>query len=194
MTTRTYAYTFTAPGTLTAPGGRFFFVKSASAAVNISTRGSTTAPMVFTAVGAGLKFGPVAPELRWTYLDIESATPQVVEVIVSDDADVDVANTVNVAGSVMVTNVLGVGLNTPARIAVGTAETALAAANVSRRSITFQAMNANTAAVNVGTAGSVSATRGVELQPGSSAGFESSAAFVAWAASGSQQVQVIEEI
>jgi hypothetical protein len=195
MSTRTYTYTFTGNDTITAPGGRFFFIKSASALLNINTRGSTTAPIQFVGVGAGLKFGPVPLELAWRYLDVYSSTNQTIEIIVSDEAEVDVANTVNVAGNVTTTEMPCITIATPTRTSVGSgAQVLVVAANLNRRRVTFQAPQANTDIITMGPTGDCSATRGVEVPPGATFGpIPTLAAFYAIAVSGTQSLQVFEE-
>lgn len=194
MTTRTYTLSFSGAGTGVLPAGVFFYVKSATAALTIRTRGNTSAPIEFTNVGAGLKFGPVPESKRWTYLDVESALAQTVEVVVSDDAEVDIASTVNVAGNVTVSEVPCTALSTPARVPVSTAETLLIAANATRRRLTVQAPSTNTASVNIGPSSELSPTRGFELQPGQAVELLTTASVYAFAVSGTQDAQVLEEI
>jgi hypothetical protein len=194
MSTRTYSYSIGAGGTAVAPGGRFFYVKSATSSINISTRGTPSSPVDFIGVGAGLKFGPVEADKTWRFLDITSAVAQVVEIVISDDAEVDIASTVNVAGSVMVTDVPSTLVATPARIATNiTTDTVLAAANLTRRRVTIQNPSGNSDSVNVGPDGSLSTTRGVELEPGMSFEFATTAAISARAVTGTPSVQVLEE-
>lgn len=194
MSTRTITLSFTGAGTITAPGGRFFFIKSASSALAIRARGATAQPIAFDDVGAGLKFGPVPEELRWTYLDVTSTVAQVVTLIISDDAEVDVASTVNVAGQVSVMQQPSTTLSTPARIATNiTTDTLLSAANANRRSITIQNPAANVDTVNVGASGELATDRGFEVEPGTSVTFVTSAAIYARAVTNTPSVQVIEE-
>jgi|SRR5689334_9252101 len=195
MSTRTLSYTFAGGETLAAPGGRFFFVKAASGLLDIRTRGNTTAPIEFVGVGAGLKFGPVPIELAWRYLDITSASAQVVQIIISDDAEVDIASTVNVAGNVTTSEMPSSSVATPPRVSVGTSQTLLIAANINRKSVMVCAPQANTDSVNVGPAGSVGASQGLELQPGQTLGpIATTAALYGWAASGTQSVQTLEQV
>lgn len=193
MSTRTYTLSFSGAGTGVLPAGVFFYVKSASSALTIRTRGSTSAPIEFVDVGAGLKFGPVEPGKRWTYLDVTSAAAQTVVVIVSDDGEVDIASTVNVAGNVTVSEVPSSAIATPARVPVGAAEALLIAANASRRSLTIQLPTTATDSVNIGPSGGVAADRGLELQPGASITRPWNFAVYAFAVSGTQNVQVAEE-
>lgn len=165
MSTRTYTLTFSGAGTLTLPGGVFFYIKSASAALSITTRGSTTAPIEFTNVGAGLRFGPVPIDKRWTYLDVTSAGAQLVEAVVSDDAEVDIASTVNVAGNVTVQELPATAFSTPAASNVATATALTVAANAARKRIKVCNDPANAGTVYVQTVGA-GAGRGIPVQPG----------------------------
>lgn len=194
MTTRTYTLTFAGAGTGVLPAGVFFYVKTATAALTIRTRGSTSSPIEFADVGAGLKFGPVPAEKRWTYLDVESAVAQVVTVIVSDDAEVDIASTVNVAGNVQVSEVPSVTLATPARVSLNTAtDVPIVAASATRRRVTIQNPSTNTESVNVGPTGQLSTTRGLEIEPGTSFEFVTSAAIFGRSVTGTPSVQALEE-
>lgn len=167
MTTRTYTLTFTGAATLTAPSGVFFYIKSATSALTLRTRGSTTAPIEFSNVGAGLKFGPVAIEKRWTYLDVTSAIAQTVELVVSDDGEVDIASTVTVAGSVTVQELPSTAIATPARITRATGGASTIAANPARKRITIAnpSDNATPGLLYVQAVGA-GAGRGIPLDPG----------------------------
>lgn len=194
MSSRNYTLTFSSAGTLTAPGGRFFYLKAASAALTITARGATTQPIVLEDLAAGTKFGPVPLELRWTYLDVTSAVAQVVTIFVSDDAEVDIASTVNVAGNVTTSEMPSTTIATPARVSVGSgAEVLLIAQNLARKRLLVQAVDANTAIVTIGPTGGVSSTRGIELPAGASVPLPTLAAVYAIAVSGTQSVQVLEE-
>jgi hypothetical protein len=143
----------------------FFYIKQAVAALTIETEGVPRSPVRFDNVGAGLKYGPVPNEKRWTYLAITSSVAQVVEVIVSDDAEVDIASTVTVSGAVSVTEVPTTALSSPDDIAVAASASSDIAANGARRRITIGALSTNTDSLRVRTtAGTTNA--GVELQPG----------------------------
>jgi hypothetical protein len=194
MSSRNYTLTFSGAGTLTAPGGRFLYIKAASAELTITARGATTQPIVLEGIGAGTKFGPVPPELKWTYLDVTSAAPQVVTLFISDDAEVDIVSTVNVAGQVATVEMPSVTVATPARIATNTAtDTLIAAQNLSRRRITVQNPSSNVDSVTVGPTGSLSTTQGVEIEPGMSFQFVTFAALYARAVTNTPSVQVLEE-
>lgn len=165
MSTRTYTLSFLGASTLVLPGGVFFYVKSAAAALTIRTRGSTTSPIEFTNVGAGLRFGPVPADKRWTYLDVTSASVQSVEVVVSDDAEVDIASTVSVAGNVTTTELPASAVATPAANVIVTASALVIAANAARKRIKICSDPANTGNVYIQATGA-GAGRGIPLQPG----------------------------
>lgn len=167
MSTRTYTLSFLGASTLTLPGGVFFYVKSAAAALTIRTRGSTTSPIEFTNVGAGLRFGPVPADKRWTYLDVTSAVVQTVEVVVSDDAEVDIASTVSVAGNVTVSDLPATAATFFARTTLATATSADIAANAARRRITIYNWSAGGGSLTIRDTGATT-DAGAELQPGTS--------------------------
>lgn len=165
MSTRTYTLPFTAAGTIPLPSGVFFYVKSASAALTIRTRGSTSSPIEFTNVGAGLRFGPVSADKRWTYLDVTSAAVQTVEVVVSDDAEVDIASTVTVAGNVTVAELPATTVATPAANVIANGSFLAIAANASRKRIKICSDPNNLGNVYI-QAPSAGPNVGIPLQPG----------------------------
>lgn len=167
MSTRTYTLSFLGASTLALPGGVFFYVKSAAAALTIRTRGNTTAPIEFSNVGAGLRFGPVAIDKRWTYLDVTSANVQTVEVVVSDDAEVDIASTVSVAGNVTTSDLPSTAIATPARVTRATGGATTIVANPARRRITIAnpSDNATPGLLYLQAVGA-GAGRGIPLDPG----------------------------
>lgn len=167
MSTRTYSFTFAGAATLVAPGGVFFYIKSATAALTLRTRGSSSAPVEFTNVGAGLRFGPVPIDKRWTYLDLTSAVAQTVELVVSDDAEVDIASTVSVAGNVTVSDLPSTAIASPARVTRATGGASTIAANPARRRITIAnpSDNATPGLLYVQAVGA-GAGRGIPLDPG----------------------------
>lgn len=193
MSTRTYSYAIGAGETVVAPGGLFFYIKAATAALNITTRGNPTSPIEFVGVGAGLKFGPVGPDKAWRYLDMYSATAQTVVLILSDDAEVDIASTVTVAGNVTTSDLPSTSLASPAPDVIANASALVIAANLARRRLTIAALAANTGSVFVQSTGA-GAGRGVEIQPGMSYGLDSTAAIDVRNDSGaSQTVTRLEE-
>jgi hypothetical protein len=108
---------------------------------------------------------------------------------------VDVASTVNVAGSVTTVEQPASVIVMPARVSVASAGpvTNLLAANLARKSATIQAINANTDIVMIGTTG-VGLTAGLELQPGQPLVLRTTDAIYAYAATGTQIVQPVEEM
>jgi hypothetical protein len=168
MSTRTYTLNFTGAGTGTLPAGVFFKVMSAAANITIRTRGSTSSPIEFTDVGEGLKFGPVDESKRWTYLDVQSAVAQVVTVIVSDDGEVDVAGTGEIAGDVDVVELPASTIATPAADVIANGAALAVAANSARRRITICNLSSNLGSVFVQATGA-GAGRGIEVQPGMNA-------------------------
>jgi hypothetical protein len=189
--TRTYTVPFTAPGTAELPAGRMFFIKEASAVLAIEAD-APGAPTRFENVGAGLKYR-AEYDKRWRTLRITSAVVQTVELLISDESDVDFANTVNVAGSVITTEELATAGDTPARISVPAAQTLLVAAAPSRRRVILQAPTTNTESVNVGMIGQVSAVRGFELAPGQWREWLVNYALYGFAVSGNQDIQIEEQ-
>lgn len=194
MTTEVLQQTLQAGVQATFGRGRVWYIKSASAALTIRAEKLGTGARVwsFINVGAGFKFKAEDGSEGWDYLRITSATAQTIEIVIGDD-DVDVANAVSVTGIASTQENPTAALATPARVAVGTAEQLVIAANLSRRKLTLQAPTTNTDSVNIGPTGQVSAIRGLELAPGESLEFVTTAAVYGWAVSGSQDVQVLEE-
>lgn len=176
MGTRTYSLTFNAPATIELGAGRFFFIKSATAALTLETNGDKGSPVRFDNVGAGLKYK--APlELRWRTLRITSAAIQTVEIVLSDDAEVDIANTVTVSGSVTVQEQPSTTLTPGAKAALAAAASLDIAANAARRRISISNWASS------GGGGTVcvrdqaaTADAGVELQPGQTMEFQTVAA------------------
>lgn len=170
MSTRTYTVTFNAPGEATLPQGRFFYIKTAASALTIEARGRTSAPVRFDNVGAGLKFGPVQIDKAWNQLILTSAGIQTVEVIISDDSEVDIASTVTVSGSVTVQDQPSTTVATPAAVTVLNATAATIPANASRKRIRICADPENAGALDAGCiyvqAVGAGAGIGVPLSPG----------------------------
>jgi hypothetical protein len=167
MTTEVLNYSFNGTGTdtKTAPGGVFFYVLVASAALNIRTDGRTQTINKFIGVGAGFRFGPGDESQRWRYLRIDSATAQNITLIVGDDP-VEVANAVTIAGLVQVTQSPATGMQSVADVSVNAATQAPIAANLSRKSITIGNISTNAASFRIAEAAAAAANRGDEIQPG----------------------------
>lgn len=194
MSTRTYTLTFSGGETIPLPGGVFFLVTRASSALTIRTRGTPGSPLEFSSVGAGLSYGPVTFDKKWTYLDVTSAAAQVVEVIVSEEGEVKVGSVVSVSGSVETVAQPSTTLATPARIACGTgADVLLVAVNAARKLVRIQVPSTETRSIVTGPTGSLGASQGFEIQPGTNEPFSTTAAIYARGVGGSVNVQVFEE-
>lgn len=165
MSARNYVFTIGAGATVPLPAGRFFYVRTAAAAIDIVTQGNPGAPVSFIGVGAGAKFGPVAEGQGWRFLNVTSASAQNLEIIVSDDGNFEIASAVTITGAVTVAESPSGAVATPAAVAVVTATASTIAANLSRRRITICALSTNTGSMFVQAVGA-GAGRGVELQPG----------------------------
>lgn len=165
MTTEVLSYTISAGTTVRAPRGRLFFIKTAANPVSITASGRPGAPIKFSNVTAGLKYGPVDESEHWEYLEITSATTQTVELIIGDD-DVEVAGTVSIAGTVTVSDANST-VSTLADVTLAATTLGQAVAAGIRKSVTITALSTNAGSVRIGDT-FASATRGLELQPGQS--------------------------
>lgn len=137
MSARNFSQTLGAGETITLPGGRYFYIRTAAAALDITARGNAASPVQFIGIGAGSKFGPVAEGEGWRFLDIRSATAQNIEIIISDDGNFEVASTVTVSGSVTTAEAPSSAVATPARITRATGGATNIAANLSRKRLTI---------------------------------------------------------
>lgn len=165
MSTRIYTLTFTGAQTIEGlPQGRFFMVKSATAALTVECERSDAQPVVFANVGAGIQYNALDAG-KWQRMKVTSVVAQVVEIVISDEASVSFANTVSVAGGVTITETPSATLSTPAVDAVANTSALSIAANAARRRITICSNSANTGSVFIQAAGA-GANRGIELQPG----------------------------
>lgn len=193
MSTRTYSVVFNAAGSADLPAGRFFFVKSASAALSIETVGNPGAPVRFENVGAGLKFKAGA-EQRWKQLRITSAAVQTVEVVISEESEVDISSTVTVSGSVTVVAQPSTTIATPARVALSAAaDTLIVAANASRKRLRIQVPSTEVNSAVIGPTGSLGAAQGFEIQPGTNEPVDTLAAVYGRGVGAAVNVQVFEE-
>lgn len=177
MTTEVFSFSFDGTGTdtKTAPGGIFFYVVTAAAALTIRADGPANTVNKFIGVGSGFRFGPADDTQRWRYLRIDSATAQNVTLIVGDDA-VEIANAVTIAGLVQVVQAAATGMQSIADVSVNATTQAAIAANLNRRSITIGNISTNTASFRVAEAGAAAANRGDEIQPGMSITYFTTAA------------------
>lgn len=162
MTTEVLSYTISAGTTVRAPRGRLFFIKTAASPVSITASGRPGAPIKFSNVTAGLKYGPVDESEHWEYLEITSATTQTVELIIGDD-DVEVAGTVSVAGTVTVQdgNTTVVTISDVSCTAGATTQLLVG----TRKSATFTLSPNAIGSIRFGNS-LVTATSGLEIQPG----------------------------
>jgi formylmethanofuran dehydrogenase subunit D len=97
-------------------------------------------------------------------------------------------------GSVNSTVVPGSTLDCPVHVARTTGGTSTIAANLLRRAITIGSLSTNTGVIFAGESGSVDATHGVEIQPGTNFRFENTAAIDVFNGSGATQTfWILEE-
>lgn len=175
MSARNYAFSIGAGAQVRLPAGRYFFVRTASAAINVTTEGNPGSPLSFKGISGGTKFGPVDQGQGWTYLIIQSASAQNLEIVISDDGLFDVANTVTVSGAVTTTDQPSTAIATPAGIAVASGTAQTIAANLARRRITICNPSTATGSVFAQAVGA-GAGRGIEIQPGTAVEFRTTAA------------------
>lgn len=171
MSARTYVETFGAGETKRLPAGRYFYIKSATAALSIQTEGNPGSPVLFQGIGSNSEFGPVAEGQGWRFLAVTSAAAQVVEIVISDDGLFKVGNAVTVSGVAQV-------YVTPSDTMTDTADTTQAAgtetpiaANLLRRRITIGVPTTSQNSVRVSKSGGAD-DRGIEIQPGTFVAFE----------------------
>ncbi len=165
MSARNFTETFTAGERKRLPAGRFFYIRAAASSINIETAGNTGSPFTFVGIGAGSKFGPVAADQAWRYLDITSPLAQTVEIIISDDADFEVASAVTVAGNVNVSDASDTLTDTAGVACPTGATTLVAAANSLRRRVTVTCPATAGAPIYI-RAGAGGANNLLEIQPG----------------------------
>lgn len=103
MTTEVLQQALVANTPATFGQGRFFYLKTTTAPVTVtcSDNGSSAKRRRFVNVSAGTKFS-AEPGDGWDYLTVLSASAQATFEIVIGDDDVDMPNTVSVAGTVAV--------------------------------------------------------------------------------------------
>lgn len=176
MSARNYAFAIGAGAQVRLPAGRYFFVRTASAAINVTTEGNPGSPLSFKGISGGTKFGPVDVGQGWTYLIIESASAQNLEIVISDDGLFDVANTVTVSGAVNVTEQPSSAIASPAAVVRATGGADTIAANLSRRRISVCSLSTNIGSLFIQAVGA-GAGRGIELQPGVTLELKTTAAF-----------------
>jgi len=193
MSARNYVQTLGAGESINLPAGVFFMVRQAASALDIETQGNPGAPVRFTGIGAGSKFGPVSPGEGWKLLKVTSAAAQAIEIIISDDGLFDLANAVNVLGIASVSVAPASGITASgADVARASGGADSIAANLSRKSITIGALSTNTGSLRIQSPGA-GANRGRELQPGTTATYYNTAALDVRNDSGASQSYWIEE-
>ena len=137
MSTRVYTLNFTGAQTIEGlPQGRFFMIKSAAAALTVECERADSQPVVFANVGAGLQYNSLDAG-KWLRMKVTSQVAQTVEIVISDEAAVSFANTVNVAGAVQMIETPSAALATPARVTRATGGASTIAANPLRKRITI---------------------------------------------------------
>jgi len=176
MSARNYVQTLSAGETIRLPAGRYFYIRTASSALDITAEGNPGSPLRFIGVGAGTKFGPVAEGQDWKRLIVSSAAAQAIEIIISDDGLFDVASAVSVVGAVTIAEAPSSTIANTASVAPATGAASSIAANATRRRITLSSLSTNTGSVFVQATGA-GAGRGIELQPGMTVELRTTAAF-----------------
>ena len=176
MSARIFSQAIGAGATIRLPAGRYFYVKTAASALNLTTSGNTGSPATFENIGAGAKFGPVAEGQGWRFLDVFSAAAQNIEIAISDDGNFEIASAVTVAGLANVAVAPSATLADTVDNAQASATQTAIAANLSRRRITIGVLSTALNSVRVSQAGG--AARGEEIQPGMTRTFETTAALI----------------
>jgi hypothetical protein len=144
VSARNFAVTIQAGATVTLPAGRYFYIRTASAALDVVTEGNPGSPVRFDGISVGSKFGPVAEGDGWKLLRVTSAALQAVEIVISDDGNFEVSSNVTVSGSVTVNESPATAITNTAPVdAISGAETLLIAANASRRRVQIAADSRN---------------------------------------------------
>lgn len=175
MQTRTLILTFTGAGSQKLPGGRFLFIKSATSSLRITLTEDGGVQSVLDGVGAGARQRRLNAA-AWRFTEIESGAAQVVELILSEDAEFDVANTVSVSGAVNAILVPTTTLTDTADQAVTDGNEVAIAANPARRRIIIGVPAYSTNWVRVSKSGGTA--RGIEITPGQWVSFETVDALV----------------
>lgn len=193
MSARNYSQAIGAGESINLPAGVFFMIRTAASALDVETIGNAGAPVRFSGIGAGSRFGPVAPGEGWRLLRVTSAAAQNIEIIISDDGLFDLANAVTIVGAAPVSVTPNTGFTASgADVARATGGADSIAANLSRKSITIGALSTNTGSLRVQTPGA-GANRGRELQPGMTVTYNNTAALDIRNDSGASQTYWVEE-
>lgn len=153
MSTRTITVPFAGPGTRELPGGRFLYIRDATAALDIEIADANGTPNHIVGAGAGLKFKRL-DETAWRFTRLTSSGAQTVVLVLSDDAEVDIASTVTVSGAVTVEDIPASAVSDTAPVVRPDAsQGVLCAASPSRKRITVFADQANAGVCYARTAG-----------------------------------------
>lgn len=177
MSARSYIETFAANEYKKLPAGRYFYLKSLTAALTIVTEGNPGSPVKFENVGANSEFGPVAEGQGWRFLGVQNgASAQVVEIVISDDGLFKVGNAVTVSGVALVSVQPSAAIaDTPDAVLAPTDEDTIPA-NLLRKRVHIGVPSSSQNSVRVSFSGG--AARGWEIQPGMSQPFETTAALI----------------
>ena len=138
MTTEVLSQSLQAGVMATFGAGRVFYVKTASAALQIIAEriGTNASIRKFVNISAGMKFKAEVGD-GWTYLRVTSAVNQSVELIIGDD-DVEVSNAVSVTGTAVVQDAPCTAMTDTATVTCNNAAlTAVVPVNTSRRRVTL---------------------------------------------------------
>lgn len=165
MSSRLHVLTFTAGQTQILPQGRYWFIKSASVgALDIEMVKRSGQPNSVTNIGAGAKFNGLETD-RWYELRITSASIQVVEFYIGDDATLDFTNAVSIVGTAAFAEAPSTVLTSTSDVNINNATTNTASipANPLRKRVTVGALAANTGNIRL-----IDLTGNfyIELQPG----------------------------
>lgn len=175
MSARNYTQTLGAGDIIRLPAGVYFYIRTAASALDVSTEGNPGSPLRFTGIGAGAKFGPLPAGQGWKFLVVSSAAAQAIEIVISDDGLFELSSSVSVTGGVTTQETPSSAVATPAAGSRATGGADTIAANLSRRRISICAPSTNTGSLFVQAVGA-GAGRGVELQPGTTLEFKTTAA------------------
>jgi hypothetical protein len=178
MTSEVLTQTVGAGATVTFGRGRIFNLLQASSPVTIvleakSVQGGQTAIRKFVNIPAGSKFTAKAGE-EWTFLRLTSAAAQNITLFVGDD-DMSFNNAVTVTGVAVVAITPSSVINSPAATALAgnTTDGTGVPANAGRKRVTVYNLAASAGSIRVSDTGVTG--RGVELQAGTFAEFDTTA-------------------
>lgn len=179
MTSEVLVQSVGAGATITFGRGRIFNLLQAASQVTItlegkSIQGGQTNVRKFVNIPAGSKFTAPRGE-EWTFLRLFSAAAQNITLFVGDD-DMSFNNAVTVTGVAVVAITPSSAVNAPTEIAIAATTTDIASipANLARKRITIGVKAAAAGPVRVSADGLT--LKGVEIQPGTFAEFDTTAA------------------